>query len=164
LKDENIEQQYMKSYIRFGLGALRDNVNFGGGLFFPISRKSMLGVRGNFNSEILVFKHPSENLFDLDLSLRYVPVINNSFVIMGGCGLGYAIVEKRGELLNNKNFLVEEYSKEKFRTLSGIVEIEIGYFLTKSLGISLSGYSVLTSEKSIVAYQVSLFLYRFNTK
>ncbi len=160
---QNNENQYMKNYIRFGFGRLGDYINFGGGLFFPVSERFMLGARGNVNSEIEILKTPSENLLDISLSVRYIPLIWNNFVSIVGCGVGYARGEKRGELIRRPVLIGEEYEKEKFNSVTFLAELEVGYFITKFLGISISGYSVLSSKKNIVAYQVSLFLYGLNS-
>lgn len=158
-------EQYLNSYIKFGIGKQNNYLNIGGGLFFPLTEKFMAGFRANVNSEIDMFKVPNEGLLDIDLSVRYVPKLWNKVVIMTGVGVGYAKIKKRGKFIQRQLIgLVEEYELEKHKSLSVLAEIEIGLFLTKFLGVSASTYSVITSHKNIYTYQVGLFLYRLSNQ
>ncbi|MCS7053505.1 MAG: hypothetical protein NZM09_07190 [Ignavibacterium sp.] len=153
------KKPYLTNYLMFGFGRLDDYINFGGGLFFPLSEKFMIGIRGNVNTEIVLFKTPSESILDINLSVRYVPVIWNNFVVIAGVGIGCAAGVKRGNLISRPLLIAEEYEKIKFNSLSSLVELEAGYFLTKFVGFSIAGYSVITSRKTIATYQISLFFY-----
>jgi hypothetical protein len=155
------ETLYFKSFVRLGLGKNDDNINLGGGLFFPFSKKFMLGIRSNLNTELKIFKIPSENLFDIELTTRFVPVIWKNIVVLTGGGIGVAAGKQRGALLNTRLF-VEEYEEIKFNSVSFLAEIEIGYFITKFIGISISGYSLITDKKNITTYQIGLFFYGLN--
>ena len=95
----NINEKKINIYAKLGVGKLNDYLNFGAGIFFPLARNIMLGFRGNANNEIDTFKTPSENLTDINLSLRYIPYWDKNFIIMAGGRLGYAVGEKRGSLI-----------------------------------------------------------------
>jgi hypothetical protein len=153
------ETLYLKSFVKFGLGKMDNHVNLGGGLFFPVSNKFLVGVRSNMNTELEMFKFPPEHLFNLDLNIRYVPIISEYFVILTGGGLGFASGSLRGKFIKTRMLFIGEYEEIKFKSLSGSAEIEIGFLVTKFFGISISGYSVITSKKNITTYQVSLFFY-----
>jgi len=158
--DNKTQEQHLKSYIRFGIGRLNNYVSIGGGLFLPLTEKFIIGTRVNVNSEIDMFKVPNEGLLDIDLSVRYVPFLLDRVVIMGGIGIGYANIKKRGKFIQRQLFgLIEEYELKKYKSLSLLTEIEIGFFLTRFLGISVATYSILTSHKNVYAFQLGLFLY-----
>lgn len=160
--EDKEQEQYLKSYIKFGFGKMNDYINFGGGLFFTVSPKILLGARANVNSEVIIFKTPAESLFDLNLSIRYVPLIWNNLVLQAGAGIGYAGGVKRGALLSKPLLITEEYEKDSFGSVSALAEIEAGFFITKFLGVSAAAYSVFTSKKNIYTYQVGLFIYGLN--
>src|SRR5690554_94063 len=133
------QERYLKTFIKFGVGRTSNYLNLGGGLFFPISEKFMLGTRLNVNTEIDFFKTPNEALFDIDLSARYIPLIRNNFVAMADVGIGYANFKKRGKFIQRQLIgLVEEYELENHKSVSAIAEIEVGFFITKFLGVSVA--------------------------
>lgn len=161
--EDKEQEQYLKSYIKFGYGRTSNYINVGGGIFFPLSEKFMLGIRSNVNAEIDLFKTPNESLFDIGLSVRYIPLLKNNFVTMAGVGVGYANFKKRGKFIKRQLIgLVEEYELERHKSVSAIAEIEAGFFLTKFFGISAAAYSVFTSKNNIYTYQVGLYFHGFN--
>lgn len=158
------KEPFLKSYIKFGYGRTSNYINVGGGMFFPLSEKFMLGIRSNVNAEIDLFKTPNESLFDIGLSVRYIPILKNNFVTMAGVGVGYANFKQRGKFIKRQFIgFVEEYESEKHNSVSATAEIEAGFFLTKFFGISAATYSVFTSKKNIYTYQVGLFFYGLNS-
>lgn len=159
---DDSEELYLKYFHKFGFGKLNDQINFGAGMFFQISEKFLVGIRGNVNSEIEIFINPSETQLDIELSLKYVPIIWNDFITTTGIGVGYASGKMRGKLIGRPVLIAEEYEELKYNSLSTLLEIEIGYFLTSFLGVSVSGYSVFTSQKNIYSYQIGLFLSGFS--
>ncbi len=162
--EDKEQEKYLRTFIKFGVGRTSNYVNVGGGLFFSISEKFMLGTRVNINTELdIFFKTPTESLLDIDLSLRYVPSIWNNFVTMAGVGIGYSNFKKRGKFIKRQLIgLVEEYELESHKSVSALAEIEAGFFITKFLGVSAAAYSVFTSKKNINTYQVGLFFYGLN--
>lgn len=158
--DDKTQERHLKSYIKFGIGRLDNYLNIGGGLFFPLNEKFMIGLRTNVNSEIDMFKVPNEGLLDINLSVRYVPYLWNRAVIMAGLGIGYADIKKRGNFIQKQLIgLVEEYELEKINSLSLLGEVEVGVFVTKYLGVYAAAYSVLTNYKNIYTFQIGLFIY-----
>ena len=157
--DNNPEEKTLRMFIKLGMGKSNDYLNFGGGVFFPIADKFMLGLRGNINTEVDIFKTPSEHLADLELTGRYIPIIWKNIIVMAGAGVGFAGGKKRGDLISRPVFVAESYEENKFTSASFLLDAEIGYFLTKFLGVSIAGYSVFTNNKNITTYQIGVFLY-----
>lgn len=155
---------HLRNYLRLGIGKLNNYFNVGGGIFFPVSEKLLVGLRTNGNIELELFKNPAESLWDLDASFRYVPFVWTKGVIFIGAGVGYATGQKRGRLIENHFLVAGEYETVKYNSVSALTELELGFFLTKGLGIFISGYSTLTSEKNIFGIQVGLSLYRLSNQ
>jgi hypothetical protein len=155
---------HLKNYLRLGIGKLNNYFNVGGGIFFPVSEKSLVGLRVNNNIELELIKHPEESLWNIDASFRYVPFVWTKGVIFIGVGVGYASGQKRGEFIENHFPLSLEYETIKYNSISALTEIELGFFLTKGLGIFISGYSTFTSEKNVFGIQVGLSLYRLSAQ
>ncbi|MBK7379233.1 MAG: hypothetical protein IPJ03_09525 [Ignavibacteriales bacterium] len=153
---------HLRNYLRLGLGILNNYFNVGGGIFFHVSEKSLVGLRVNNNIELEVIKHPEESLLNIDASFRYVPFVWEKGVIFIGVGVGYASGQKRGEFIENHFPLSLEYETVKYNSISALTEIELGFFLTKGLGIFISGYSTFTTEKNVYGIQFGLSLYRLS--
>ncbi len=159
--EDKEQEKYLRTFIKFGVGKTSNYVNVGGGLFFPISEKFMIGTRVNINTELdIFFKTPTESLLDINLSLRYVPLIWNNFVTMAGVGIGYANFKTRGKFI--KRYLlgfVEEYELETHKSFSALAEIEVGFFINTFIGVSAAAYSIFTNKNNINTYQFGLFIY-----
>lgn len=153
---------HLRNYLRLGIGRLNNYFNVGGGIFFPVSEKFLAGLRANGNIELELFRHPEENLWDIDASVRYTPFVWTKAVIFIGVGVGYAAGQKRGQLIESHFFVAEEYETINYNSISALTEIELGFFLTKGFGIFISGYSTFTTEKNVYGIQFGLSLYRLS--
>jgi hypothetical protein len=153
----NVKKE-VNNYFSVGLGAADHYFNFGGGLFYSVGDRILLGVRGNGNIETTLFISPGENFRDVEATARYVPFIWNRMMISVGCGIGYGFGQKRGNVVTGQTFLVPEYEKETYSSITGLFEADMSLFLSKSIGISVSSYSLITNDKTYFRFQIGLFL------
>jgi len=161
---KNNKELHLENYLRLGIGATHNFFDIGGGIFFPVSEKFLIGLRINGNTEIKIFKIPSETLWNIDASLRYVPFVWKKGMISVGAGLGYAGGKKRGKFIARRLFVTEEFEEIKFNSISSLTEIEIGFFPLKNIGLFISGFYNYTSERAVLGYQIGISIYRLNSR
>jgi hypothetical protein len=152
-------KKILRSYLTAGVGWTSDYVNYGAGLFFPIYENLLIGPRVNANFEIdELFKIPEEYMWDLDLSIRYIPFISERLVLSTGAGVGYSMAQKRGEFVKTNFPFVQEYEEIHTSSISVLAEIEGSILLTDNFGISLSGYTLFADDRTFIRYEIGLFL------
>lgn len=156
------KELYLKNYIRFGVGVTHNFFDIGGGIFFPVSEKFLIGLRVNGNTEIKLFTIPNETLWNINASLKYVPFVWKIGMISVGAGLGYAGGKKRGAFIARQVFVTEEFEETKFNSISTLAEIELGLFPSKNIGFFISGFYNYTTERTIFGYQLGISIYRLN--
>lgn len=160
--EDSIKGDYKKnlrSYLTAGVGSTNDYVNFGAGLFFPLEENILIGPRVNLNIETgVLFKIPEEYLWDINLVLRYIPLLSERFILSIGTGVGYSMAQKRGELIGTNMLLVQEYEEIHSSSVSVLAEIEGSVLLTDNFGINLSGYTLFADDRTFIRYQIGLFL------
>jgi hypothetical protein len=150
-------EKILRSYFNAGLGITHSNLNYGTGLFFPIGKNILIGPRANANFEINVFETPAENMWDIDLEMRYVPLINRWIIFSAGAGVGYSTADRRGKFIRY-DLVTAEYEKVHSSSIAGIAEIEASLLLTKNFGVSISAYTLSTNEGTFGRFQLNLFL------
>lgn len=152
-------KKILRSYLTAGVGRTSDYVNLGAGLFFPLGENILIGPRANLNVEVDVFFNiPEEYIWDLELVVRYIPLISERFILSAGAGVGYSMAQKRGKFIGTNMLLVREYEEIHSSSLSGLAEIEAGLLLTNNFGISIAGYTLFADGRTFARYQIGLFL------
>jgi len=152
-------KKILRSYLTAGVGWTSDYVNFGAGLFFPIYENLLIGPRVNANFETdVLFKIPEEYLWDINLELRYIPLLSERLVLSTGAGVGYSMAQKRGELVRTNFPFVQEYEEIHISSISVLAEIEGSVLLTNNFGINLSGYTLFANDRTFLRFQIGLFL------
>ncbi len=156
--DKAISEKVLRSYLNAGVGSTNKYLNLGAGFFLPVSKNILIGPRANSNIEMNILETPVENINDINLEMRYVPLINNWFVVSAGLGAGYSFGTKRGQLIGINNAISPEYEKIKYSSFAGLVEIDSGFLITNNFGISLSANTLFTKNETLFRYQLGLFL------
>ena len=161
LENDSIHVEHRKilrSYLIAGVGGIRNEINMGAGLFFPIAENILIGPRANIGNETdVLFKTPEEYIWDINLMVKYVYFISERFFLTLGAGAGYSFAQNRGKFIRT-NFLLQEYEKIHSSSISLITELELNISLTKNIGIGVSGYTLFANRKTYLRYQISLFL------
>ena len=153
-------EKILRSYITAGYGRSinNDTWSVGVGWFLPLSDNLLIGPRANGNFELDVFsKTPAENIWDVEVELRYIPFITDRFFISTGAGIGYSRATKRGEFIGY-NLFTAEYEKVYSSSVCFIGEIEGNLLITNNFGINLTVYSLFADNKTYLNYQFGLFL------
>lgn len=153
------KERVLRSYINVGVGRTSNYLNIGAGIFFPLDKNILIGPRANVNTELdaFPFKFPLENIWDINLIVKYVPFISERFIFLFGAGAGYSIVTKRGNFIRY-NFITAEYEKVHSSSVSVLGELEVSFLITDNLGINLAGYTLFADNRTFVRYQLGLFL------
>lgn len=151
------KERILRSYITAGVGRTANYLNMGAGLFFPLGENILIGPRGNINFEMDIFsKKPAENIWDINLIIKYIPFISKRLFLSAGAGVGYSRAIKRGEFIRYILFTAE-YEKIYSSSISLLGEIETGLLITNNFGINLIGYTLYADNRTFVSYQLGVF-------
>lgn len=164
-KNDEVKKRILRSYINAGYGQSLNDKNFaiGAGWFFPLDKNILIGPRANLNIEkdALGFKSPVEQIWDVDLVIKYVPFLYKSFIISVGGGVGYGKALKRGKFIRY-NLLNSEYEKEYSSFISLLGELEMGLLITNNFGLNVVLYTLNADKKTLLNLQIGLFLCKIN--
>lgn len=157
-KSNDEKERILRSYLTGGVGLTGNHQNFGAGLFFPLGKNILIGPRVNADFEIDVFsKSPAENIWNINLTIKYIPLISKRFIFYAGIGAGYSMATKRGEFIRNI-LITAEYEKVYSSSISLLGEIEAGFLITDNIGVNLIGYTLYADNKTFLKYQLGIFL------
>lgn len=161
-KTRNIEmERILRSYITVGYGQTLNDKNWaiGVGWFFPLAKNFLIGPRANVNIEKDAFpvKSPAEDIWDIDLVIKYIPYISERFIFSVGGGAGYGIAGKRTRFIRYQ-LITAEYEKEYSSFISLLGELEADLLITDNFGINLIGYALYADKRTFINYQLGLFL------
>ncbi|MGQ9848214.1 MAG: hypothetical protein ACUVQP_12045 [Bacteroidales bacterium] len=153
------KERVLRSYINAGVGRTSNYLNIGAGIFFPLDKNILIGPKANVNTELdaFPFKFPLENIWDINLTVKYVPFISERFIFLFGAGAGYSRATKRGNFIRY-NLITAEYEKVHVSSVSVLGELEVSFLITDNLGINLTGYTLFADNRTFVRYQLGLFL------
>lgn len=151
------KERILRSYITAGVGRTANYLDIGAGLFFPLGENVLIGPRANANFEMDVFfKEPAENIWDIDLVIKYIPFISKRLIFSVGAGIGYSRATKRGKFIRY-NLVTAEYEKVYSSSISLLGELETGLLITNNFGINLIGYTLYADNRTFVNYQLGVF-------
>jgi hypothetical protein len=152
-------KRILRSYITAGVGRTSNYLNIGAGLFFPLGENILIGPRANVNTELDAFpgKVPLENIWDINLTLKYVPFISERFIFSVGAGAGYSRATKRGDVIRY-NLITAEYEKVYSSSVSVLGELEVSLLMTDNFGINVIGYTLFADNRTFINYQLGIFL------
>jgi hypothetical protein len=158
----NVEKErILRSYITVGYGQTLNDKNWaiGVGWFFPLAKNFLIGPRANVNIEKDAFpvKRPAEDIWDIDLVIKYIPFISERFIFSVGGGAGYGIAGKRGGFIRYQLFTAE-YEKEYSSFISLLGELEADLLITDNFGVNVVGYTLYADNRTFVNYQLGIFL------
>lgn len=153
------KERVLRSYINAGVGRTSNYLNIGAGIFFPLDKNILIGPRANVNTELdaFPFKFPLEIIWDINLSIKYVPFLSERFIFLIGAGAGYSRVTKRGDFIRY-NLITAEYEEVHSSSVSVLGELEFSFLITDNLGINLAGYTLFADNRTFVRYQLGLVL------
>ncbi|BDQ02994.1 hypothetical protein [Ignavibacterium sp.] len=157
--NNTITERLLSSYFTVGVGRTSKYLNFGAGLFFPLEKSILIGLRANINTELDAFpgKVPLENIWDINLTVEYVPLISERIILLVGGGAGYSRAAKRGDFIGYK-LVTAEYEEIYSSSISFLGEMEFSLLITENLGINIIGYTLYADNRTFLNYQLGIFL------
>ncbi|MGD8305969.1 MAG: hypothetical protein PVF17_04890 [Ignavibacteria bacterium] len=159
-------KRILRSYITIGYGREIQNDYWAAGVgwFLPLGENILMGIRANANFELNLFKlkTPSESIWDVDLTIKYIPFISERFFFSIGAGAGFSKATKRGKFIQ-QNLLVTEHEKVISLSVSLLGEIEANLLITENIGINVISYALFADNRTFITYQIGIFLCKILT-
>jgi len=158
----NIEtKRILRSYITVGYGGTINDKNWAAGVgwFFPLGENILIGPRANaiFELDAFPIKVPPENIWNVDLVIKFIPFLSERFIFSIGGGAGYSIAAKRGKFIRYA-LVTAEYEKVYSSSLSLIGELETDLLITDNFGVNVIAYTLYADNRIFINFQLGLFL------
>ena len=158
----NVEtKRILRSYITLGYGRIINHKNWeaGVGWFLPLGENILIGTRANVNTEMDAFplRVPEENIWDVDLVVKYIPFISERLFFSIGAGVGYCRAAKRGEFIRYQ-LIVAEYERVYSSSISLLGELEADLLITNNIGFNVVGYTLFADSRTFACIQIGIFL------